>query len=178
MSKPEPYDPIVVQALCDAATPEPWESEERDGYITGHVTSKKHEYCGNTVARKDSVTDPSSMTADDSIFIAKSRTLLPAANRTIIALRAAVKAMLEDYEDGKTIPTFEVRQMCRNALAGVTPDTRDATIREQAARIGALAGLLEAANEVLEGGGADNLIKRIADALATPDAGDGGNSDG
>jgi len=31
-------------------------------------------------------------------------------------LLAAVEAMLEDYEEGKTHPTFEVREMCRKAL--------------------------------------------------------------
>lgn len=65
-------------------TPAPWtvEIQESDacesGYITGHITSPLHTYCGNTRGRRDSIADPASMTWADAHLIAAAPDLLAA----------------------------------------------------------------------------------------------------
>jgi hypothetical protein len=68
-----------IQARCEAATAAPWVVEELDGYITGHVTAKVHDYCGNSgrAARRDSVTHSDSMIQRDADFIAHAREDVP-----------------------------------------------------------------------------------------------------
>lgn len=75
-------------AACEKATRGPWEVETLDGYITGHVRSTYHNYAGNAVSRRDSVTAPDSMTAKDAKFIALARTLLPRALAELSEMRA------------------------------------------------------------------------------------------
>jgi len=64
-------------------TPGPWHVEKMPSdaaseYITGHITSPLHTYCGNTVGRTDSITDASSMTWADAHLIAAAPDLLDA----------------------------------------------------------------------------------------------------
>lgn len=51
-----------LRAPSAAATQGDWELEIADCYITGHIISPNHTYCGNKIARKDSITAPDSMT--------------------------------------------------------------------------------------------------------------------
>ena len=66
-------------------TPGPWTVEEigQDDiyghvYISGHITSPLHTYCGNTSARTDSIAAPDSMTRADAYLIAAAPDLLAA----------------------------------------------------------------------------------------------------
>jgi hypothetical protein len=66
-------------------TPGPWAVEMigQDDlyghvYISGHVTSPLHTYCGNTVGRRDSIAAPDSMTWADAHLIAAAPLLLEA----------------------------------------------------------------------------------------------------
>lgn len=81
----------AIRERAEAATPEPWAVEWYDGYITGHVTSPHHDYCGNLVQRRDSVTAEPSMTAKDAAFIAAARTDIPALLAEVTRLRAGAK---------------------------------------------------------------------------------------
>jgi hypothetical protein len=69
-------------------TPGPWTVElvGQDDlygrvYISGHITSPLHTYCGNDRGRKDSITSPDSMTRADAYLIAAAPELLAALDR-------------------------------------------------------------------------------------------------
>jgi hypothetical protein len=64
-------------------TPGPWTvetqpSDSGGSYITGHITSPRHTYAGNRVSRRDSITDPNTMTRNDAYLIAAAPDMLAA----------------------------------------------------------------------------------------------------
>lgn len=66
---------MATETKAPAFTPGPWivETQPSDAggeYITGHVISPRHTYAGNKVSRRDSITDPNSMTRADAHLIA------------------------------------------------------------------------------------------------------------
>ena len=95
--------PTEQQDSTAKHTPGPWTVEIQrsdtveSGYITGHITSPLHTYCGNTKERRDSITAPGSMTWSDAHLIAAAPDLKD-------ALTWAVKWM-EQYE-GETMPEW------------------------------------------------------------------------
>ena len=72
------------------------------------------------------------------------------------SLAEAVQAMLDDYEAGKTIPAFEVRQMCRKAI-GLYQRHPDET--DQLAQIHAMLETVAPCCHAVEG--VRDLIERL-----------------
>lgn len=77
--------------ICNAATAGPWIHDVMDeidgGYSNGQVISPNHDYAGNEVSPRNSVTNPNCMTFGDGEFIAHARTALPDALDEIERLR-------------------------------------------------------------------------------------------
>ena len=66
-----------LRQLAERATPGPWKHETHEGgnfgereYTAGHVTSLHHNYAGNRVSRRDSITSENSMLFADGEYIA------------------------------------------------------------------------------------------------------------
>ena len=135
-------DRVRLAALCAAATPEPWrhetqESDSFDGaYSSGHVTAAAHDYAGNTVSRRDSVTAPDSMTFADGEFIAAARTALPALLAEVTAAREYTTTHAGCIEEIRRV------QLAMAERENELHDRKDATIAELRAHAAALEGAL------------------------------------
>ncbi len=112
----------AAEARCEAATEGPWLVEESDGYITGHITSEHHDYCGTfcKCARSDSVNSVGTLTIDDANFIAHARTDLP---RALAELREK-DAEIERRQNSEQA-TDQLYQRWHNRALGAEKD-RDA----------------------------------------------------
>ena len=85
-----PLDLDEIEVRVNAATKGPWVAEEADGYITGYVYSKHHDYHHPRV-RNGLVTDPTTMTNKDARFIAEARTDVPNLITEVRRLRALLE---------------------------------------------------------------------------------------
>lgn len=123
MTVPSTPDPLAaIRERAEKACPGPWSVEDRDGYITGHITAKEHTYCGNKRERRDSVTAPASMTHADAAFIAAARSDVPFLLGEVDRLSGQVRAVRElcDCWETGACDKFVTAAEVRAALAGTS----------------------------------------------------------